>query len=139
VTLTLSQAARRGRTVVLSLGVVYLLLGIVGFASIGFGEFGYEEPVRLLGVLGASTLLNIGHTFVGLVAGVAALRGAPSAFAAPATVAFTALTAFGVVSRVVPDSGDPLNQTWWNVILYALTAVACGYVYSLRLRSQPDE
>jgi hypothetical protein len=123
---------------VLSLGVIYLALGLAGFVFFGFDEFGYEEPVRLLGVFGVSTLLNIVHTFVGLVAVLAAVRGAPSAFAVVAMVAFTALTVFGVVSRLFPGAGDPLNQSWWNVALYALTAVVCGYVYWLHLSARDD-
>jgi hypothetical protein len=131
---TLSRAARRARVIVLGLGVVYLLLGVGGFIAVGWGEFGLEEPLRLLGVFGVSTLANIVHTFVGLVATAAALRGAQSVFAPVAIVAFTAMAALGVVSRLVADTGDPMNMTWWNVGLYVLSAVTCGYVFALRLR-----
>ncbi len=135
-TVTQTRAARRTRAIVLGIGVLYLLLAIGGFIRTGFSSFGWEEPVRLLGFLGVSTLLNIVHTFAGLLAVVAALRKAPSAFAAPATVAFTAMAAFGAVSRIFADTGDPLNMTWWNVGLSLLTAATCAYVYSLRLRAR---
>lgn len=135
-TVTHARAARRTRAIVLGIGVLYLLLAIGGFIRAGFSSFGWEEPVRLLGFLGVSTLLSIAHTFAGALALVAALRGAPTAFAAPATVAFTAMAVFGAVSRIFADTGDPLNMTWWNVGLYVLTAATCAYVYSLRLRAR---
>jgi hypothetical protein len=140
---TLSRAARRARRIVLGLGAVYLVLGLAGFARAGWTEFGYEEPVRLVGVFGLSTLLNIVHVFVGVLAILAALGRAPSTFAVVALVAFTAMAVFGATAHVFGGAGDPLNLTWWNVVLFALSATACGYVYSLRLRAvrerSPDE
>jgi hypothetical protein len=133
--MTLSRAARLARSIVLGLGVVYLLLAVAGFIQTGWGEFGLEEPLRLFGILGVSTLLNFVHTFVGAVAVLAALRGASSTFAIPATIMFLAMAVFGATSRVFADTGDPLNLTWWNVALYLLSSVTCGYVYSLRLRA----
>lgn len=133
---TVDRAAKLARAVVLGVGVVYLLLAIGGFIRTGWGEFGLEDPLRLLGILGVSTLLNFVHTFAGLVAVLAALRGAPSAFAAPGTVAFTAMAAFGAVARIFGGTGDPLNSTWGNVVLYALTAAVCAFVYALRLRAR---
>jgi Domain of unknown function (DUF4383) len=124
--MTLAQVARRGRAIVLSLGALYLLLAIAGFVRTGWGEFGLEEQLRVLGVLGVSTLLNIVHAFVGLVALLAALRSAASTFAPVATVAFAAMAAFGATARIFGDTGDPLNQTWWNVGLYLLSAVSCA-------------
>jgi hypothetical protein len=138
VTVTTTQGRRRARTTILVIGVLYLVFGVAGFAYVGWGTFGYEEPVRLFGVFGVSTLLNIVHTFAGLLATVAALRKGATAFAPVALVAFVALTVFGIVARVFGGTGDPLNQTWWNIILYALTALACGYVYALGLRA-PSE
>ena len=134
--LTLDRAATQARAIVLGLGVVYLLLAIGGFIRTGWGEFGLEEPVRLLGILGVSTLLNFVHTFAGLVAVVAALRGAPSAFAAPATIAFTAMAVFGAVARIFGGTGDPTNMTWGNVVLYVLSAAVCVFVYTLRMRAR---
>jgi hypothetical protein len=128
--------------IVLGLGVLYLLLAIGGFLRTGWGEFGQEEPIRLIGTLGVSTLLNIVHTFAGAVATFAAARGGATAFAPVAMVAFTAMAVFGATARVFGDSGDPLNLSWWNVGLYLLSAVTCGYVFSLRLRvtvEDPDD
>jgi hypothetical protein len=135
-TLSLDRAAKLARAIVLGLGVVYLLLAVGGFVRTGWGEFGLEDPLRLFGIIGVSTLLNFVHTFAGLVAVVAALRGAPSAFAAPATIGFTAMAVFGTVARIFGGTGDPMNMTWWNVVLYVLSAATCFYVYTLRLRAR---
>lgn len=142
VTVTRPKAVKRVRTIVLGLGVVYLLLAIAGFVRTGWGEFGQEEPLRLAGVLGVSTLLNIVHAVVGAVACLAAARGAAGAFAPVAMVVFTAMAVFGATARIFGDYGDPLNQSWWNVGLYLLSAATCGYLYSLPLRAteeNPDD
>lgn len=132
---TMTSSRQRARALVLGLAVVYLFLAVAGFVHVGVGTFGYEEPIRLFGFLGVSTLLNFAHTFIGLVALLAAVRGGASAFAAPATIGFTAMSALGIVSRVAGDSGDPLNLTWWNVALYLVSAVLCAYVYWSRARA----
>jgi hypothetical protein len=119
---------------VLGLGALYLLLAIGGFLRTGWGEFGQEEPIRLVGVFGVSTLLNIVHTFIGVVALLAAARRMTTTFAPVATVAFTAMAVFGATARVFGGSGDPLNLTWWNVGLYLLSAATCAYVFALPLR-----
>jgi len=46
------------------------------------------------------------------------------------------MSVFGIVSRSFGGAGDPLNLSWANVVLYLLSAVACGYVHLLRLRSR---
>lgn len=117
------------RVVILLLGLLYLVLAVAGTITVGWNEFGWEEPVRVFGVFGVSTLLNIVHGFVGLIALLAALGGAAFAFAPVLGVAFTAMAAFGVVSRVAADAGDPLNLTWWNAVLYLCSVAACGYAY----------
>jgi hypothetical protein len=126
---SVTRTASAARPGVLALGVVYLVLAIAGFVRTGTAEFGLEEPLRLFGVLGVSTLANIVHAVVGVAATVAALRRAPTVFAAPATVAFFAMAVFGAVSRIVADTGDPLNLTWWNVGLYLLSSAACAAFY----------
>ncbi len=129
------RAARWSRLAVLGLGAVYVVLAVAGFVRTGSGEFGMEEPVRLWGFLGVSTLANIVHGVVGLVALVAALRGGASGFAPPATIAFVAMAVFGTVARMFGGHGDPLNLTWWNVALYVLSAIVCVLVYTMRMRA----
>jgi hypothetical protein len=121
------------RVVLLLLGVVYLVLATGGMFVTGWGEFGWEDPVRLFGVLGTSTLLNIVHGFVGLVALLAAVFGGADAFAPVLGIAFTAMAAFGIVARVAPGDGDPLNLTWGNVVLYLLSVAACVFAYFTRV------
>ncbi|HEX2132512.1 MAG TPA: DUF4383 domain-containing protein [Actinophytocola sp.] len=123
------------RTVVLVLGLLYLVLAVGGVVAAGWGEFGWEDPVRLFGIFGVSTLANVLHGFVGIVALVAALRGGAFAFAPVAGVAFLVMSVFGIVSEVFGGEGDPLNLTWWNVVLYLCSLVACVVVYGLRVRS----
>jgi hypothetical protein len=131
-------AARRSRSqgdvVMLVLGVCYLALSVIGFVTVGWQQFGYEEPVRMLGVLGVSTLLNIVHALVGAVLTLAGLRRSAAAIAPVLVVAFTAAVAFGVVARLFGGNGDPLNLTWWNVVLYALSALIGVYVYATALK-----
>lgn len=131
---TLPKGAARARAIVLVLGVVYLALAVATVAVIGWGSIREAESARLFGAFGVSRLLLVAHAVLGIVAVLSAVRRAPSAFAAVATVVFTAMTAFGVVANLVGDVGDPLHMTWWNVGLYALSALTCAYVYALRLR-----
>ena len=133
---TLPKAAKQARLVVLVVGVLYLALAVLGLVVVGWGSIRESEPGRLFGVLGVSRLLDVAHTVLGAAAVLAAVRRAPSVFAAVATIVFTAMAAFGVVANVVGDAGDPLHMTWWNVGLYAVSALTCAYVYSLRLRAR---
>jgi hypothetical protein len=128
-------AATQSRLILAGLGTVYLVLAVGGFVGVGFDEFGYEEPVRLFGIFGVSTLLNFVHTLLGVVALVAAWRGWTVAVAPIGVVWFTAMSVFGIVARSFGGSGDPLNLSWANVVLYLLSAIACGYVYALRIRA----
>jgi hypothetical protein len=135
-TTTQTKAARTARTLVLALGVVYLALAVIGIVVVGWGSIRESESARLLGVFGVSRLLDVAHAAVGVLAVVAAVRRAPSVFAAPATIAFTAMAAYGVIAELVGDVGDPLHMTWWNVGLYLLTALTCVFAYTLRLRAR---
>jgi hypothetical protein len=136
VTTTVPKAARKARVTVLVLGVVYLALAVTGIVVVGFGEIHESESALLLGIFGVSRLLDIAHAVLGVVAVLAAVRGGASAFAAVATIVFTALAAFGTISRIIGDAGDPLHMTWWNVGLYVLSALTCVFVYTLRLRAR---
>jgi hypothetical protein len=135
-TMTHEKAARTARTIVLALGVVYLALALAGFVVVGWGSIREAESARLLGVFGVSRLLDVAHAAVGVLAVAAAVRRAPSVFAAPATIAFTAMAAYGVIAELIGDVGDPLHMTWWNVGLYMLTALTCVFAYTLRLRAR---
>lgn len=135
-TMTQAMAARTARTLVLALGVVYLALAVTGIVVVGWGSIRESESARLLGVFGVSRLLDVVHAAVGVLAVVAAVRRAPNVFAAPATIAFTAMAAYGVIAELVGDVGDPLHMTWWNVGLYLLSALTCAFAYTLRLKAR---
>jgi hypothetical protein len=135
VTETVAKTAGTTRAIVLVLGVVYLALAVIGLAVIGWGSIREAENARLLGVFGVSRLLIIAHGALGVIAVVAALRRGASAFAAVATIVFVAMSAFGIVANVVGDVGDPLHMTWWNVALYVLSAAACLFAYTLRVKA----
>jgi hypothetical protein len=136
VTMTHAKAARTARVAVLVLGVVYLALAVTGILVVGWGEIREADPALLLGVFGVSRLLDIAHAVLGVVAVLAVVRGAPSAFAAVGTVALTAMAAYGVIAEVIGDAGDPLHMTWWNVGLYLVSALTCAFVYTLRLKAR---
>jgi Domain of unknown function (DUF4383) len=123
------------RVIILVLGVVYLVFAVAGMVTVGWHEFKWEEPVRLFGIFGVSTLLNIAHGFLGLVALAAAIGGAAFAFAPVLAVVFTGMTAFGIVASIGVGTGDPFNLTWWNVVLYLLSVAACGYAYFSQVRA----
>lgn len=131
----LRTRAMSTRVVILVLGVVYLVFAVAGMIRVGWHEFEWEEPVRLFGIFGVSTLLNIAHGFLGLIALTAAIGGAAFAFAPVLAVVFTVMTAFGIVASIGTGTGDPFNLTWWNVVLYLLSVLACGFAYFSQLRA----
>lgn len=118
----------------LVLGIVYLALSVIGFATVGWQEIGWEDPVRMLGFLGVSSLLNIVHGLIGLVLIGMSLRHWSVGIAPVAAVAFIAMAAFGAVARIFGGEGDPLNLNWWNVGLYVLSAAAAVYAYTTGVR-----
>ncbi|OLF12020.1 hypothetical protein BLA60_08295 [Actinophytocola xinjiangensis] len=115
--------------VILAVGLVYVVLAVAGTVKVGWHDFGWSEPDRVFWVFGVSTLANVVHGVVGLVGLFAAVGSAAFAFTPVLGVTFTAMAAFGIVAMSANDGGDPLNLTWWNVILYVVSAVACGYAY----------
>lgn len=133
--MALLKTATRSDVVVLTLGIVYLALSVIGFVSVGWQEIGWEEPVRMLGFLGVSSLLNILHGLIGLVLTGLSLRGRGAGIAPVVTIAFVVMAVFGAVARIFGGAGDPLNLNWWNVGLYVLSAVAAVYAYVSAVRS----
>lgn len=134
VTETLPKSAGLTRAIVLVLGVVYLALAVIALAVLGWGSIREAPDARILGVFGVSRLLIVAHGALGVIALLAAVRRGASAFAAVATIVFVAMTAFGIVANIIGDIGDPFHTTWWNVGLYALSAVACFYAYVVRMK-----
>lgn len=128
----------RAGAVVLTLGVVYLALSVIGFVTVGWHQFGQGRTAVMLGFLGVSTLSNIAHGLIGLVLTGTSLRGWASGIAPVATIVFVAFAVFGTVARIFGGRGDPLNLNWWNVGLYVLSAVAAVYAYVAAVRRGPE-
>lgn len=83
-------------TVTLAFGVVYILIGLVGFAVTGGVEFAGREGERLLGVFEVNPMHNVVHLLVGVALVLGALTGAMAARIAATAVGVTYL-AVGVL------------------------------------------
>ncbi|MFC4000870.1 DUF4383 domain-containing protein [Prauserella oleivorans] len=120
----LTITATTARIVVAVVGVVYLVLGIVGFFT---GEGMGPDASRTVWIVGISTLLNVVHTAVGVV-GVVGVVTARSAATAKAYgwglfFGFLGLTAYSVFGTLLDRLGDLANVQAGNVFLYAATAL----------------
>ncbi len=110
-------------------GVVYLLVGIVGFFVTGFDNFAaHGQNEMLLGFM-INPLHNIVHIVIGL-AGIALSRTLASArtYGWLLTVGYGAAFVYGLFA--VGESWDFLNLNWADNILHLLTAVV-GLVIAL--------
>ncbi|MGW4487407.1 DUF4383 domain-containing protein [Amycolatopsis sp. NPDC004368] len=129
------------RLVVLALGVIYLVLGVVGFFVPETVHVGHD-PSRTVWIFGASTVLNIVHTAVGLLGLLAArkLSGAIG-YCWFVFVAFAGLTAFGILSAAFGTvDDDPVNINWADNWLHGLTSlVALAVVLMAGRVRQPAE
>jgi uncharacterized protein DUF4383 len=110
-------------------GVVYLLVGIVGFFVTGFDNFaGHGQDETLLGFM-INPLHNIVHIVIGL-AGIALSRTLASArtYGWLLVVGYGAAFVYGLFA--VGESWDFLNLNWADNILHLVTAVV-GLVIAL--------
>ena len=127
---TTGRAARTWpQLLALVFGVVYLLVGIVGFFVTGFDSFaGHGQDEMLLGFM-INPLHNIVHIVIGL-AGIALSRTPANArtYGWLLTVGYGAAFIYGLFA--VGESWDFLNLNWADNILHLLTAVV-GLVIAL--------
>ena len=110
-------------------GVVYLLVGIVGFFVTGFDNFaGHGQDEMLLGFM-INPLHNIVHIVIGL-AGIALSRTLANArtYGWLLTVGYGAAFVYGLFA--VGESWDFLNLNWADNVLHLVTAVV-GLVIAL--------
>jgi Domain of unknown function (DUF4383) len=110
-------------------GVVYLLVGIVGFFVTGFDNFaGHGQDEMLLGFM-INPLHNIVHIVIGL-AGIALARTLAGArtYGWLLVVGYGAAFVYGLFA--VGKSWDFLNLNWADNILHLVTAVV-GLVIAL--------
>ncbi|MFF5990592.1 DUF4383 domain-containing protein [Prauserella flavalba] len=133
---TASSATGRGLVARLSwpqvvVGVValwYLVMGITGFAlHDGMGP----ESSRTVWVFGVSTLLNIMHTAVGVLALIATRKAVTARlFGWASFFAFAGLTAYSILATVLDEWGDLVNVKAANAWLYGATCLI-GLVLAL--------
>ena len=123
-----------GRTVpqllALVFGVVYLLVGIIGFFVTGFDNFaGNSQHEMLIGLFMINPLHNIAHILVGVL-GLAMARNLAGARAYGwiLAVLYAALFVYGLIA--VGKSWDFLNINAGDNVLHALTAIV-GLVIAL--------
>jgi uncharacterized protein DUF4383 len=133
------DTGRRGmtwpQTLALVFGVVYLVIGIIGYFITGFGNFfGNDNTVppthmdTLLGFM-INPLHNLVHIVIGL-AGIALARTLAHArtYGWLLTVGYGAAFVYGLFA--VDKSWDFLNLNWADNVLHLVTAVV-GLVIAL--------
>lgn len=131
------------RTLALATGVVFLLVGVLGFIPGVTTDYdtmkfaGHESRAELLGVFQVSVLHNIVHLLFGL-AGLALARKATTAIAylVGGGVVYFVLWIYGLVVDHDHDANFvPLNDAdnWLHLVL-AVAMVAMGLVAQRALR-----
>lgn len=110
------------RAATLVIGLWYLAIGLTGFVTTS-NSMG-ADPSRSVWVFGASALVNLGHTGVGIM-GVLASRAEATtrAFGWMSFFGFTGLTAYGILAVTVSPLGNLANVLAANVVLYGISAV----------------
>jgi len=110
------------RAVVLVIALVHLVLGVLGFFFLPEANQAGENT---LWIFSATGMLNVIRAVLGVLGLAAVLRPSTMlAYSWLAFVAFTGLTAFGILSAGTDLSGDAVNVGWADNILHALTALA---------------
>ena len=132
----------------LAFGVIYLLVGIVGFFITGFGDFfgnangmPMEHDETLLGFM-INPMHNVVHILIG-VAGIAlsrTLRGART-YGWLLAVGYGAAFVYGLIA--IDEDWDFLNLNWADNVLHLGTAlvglvIALGKVRTVRTERGAD-
>ncbi len=103
-----SLTSSLNRLVALVFGVIYLLVGLIGFLVTGFRGFAATRGDNLLGIFEINPLHNIVHLLVGAFLLSAALKGIAAARSANITV--------GAVYLVVGILGFFINNTNLDIL-----------------------
>ena len=138
-TADLPGAGHRGMTwpqqLALAFGVIYTLIGIIGFFLTGFGDFfgnangmTMEHDQTLLGFM-INPMHNVVHILIGL-AGIALSRTLSGArtYGWLLAVGYGAAFVYGLVA--IGEDWDFLNLNWADNVLHLVTAVV-GVVIAL--------
>jgi hypothetical protein len=118
------------QTLSLVFGVVYLLVGIVGFFVTGFDDFaGNSQNERLIGLFMINPLHNVAHILVG-IAGIVLAKTLASArtYGWLLAVLYGALFIYGLIAA--GESWDFLNVNAADNVLHIATALV-GLVIAL--------
>jgi hypothetical protein len=105
-------------------GVVYLLVGLLGFAYTGFSNFaGTNTNDKILGIFEVNPLHNIAHLLIGALLLFAALSGVAAAKGANALVGAVYLL-LGIVGLFILDSSaNILSLNGPDNVLHLASAV----------------
>lgn len=118
------------QAVAVLVGVLFVVLGVMGFGATGIDRFAANDDGQVLFGLGVNPLHNIAHVAIG-IAGIvlsARLRGARR-YGWVMVAVFGALFAYGAVVAGSPNA-DVLNTNWAINWLHAAFAVL-GLVIAL--------
>lgn len=111
-------------------GIVYLLVGVIGFLATGLSmDASVATAPRLLGLFPVNVLHNIVHLAIGLW-GIAAYRSfaGARAFARALAVIYALLAVMGLISALNINTTFGLIPIFGNdVWLHALTAIVAAY------------
>ncbi|WP_326952866.1 MULTISPECIES: DUF4383 domain-containing protein [unclassified Amycolatopsis] len=129
------------RLAALAAGVVYLLLGVIGFfvpgnaGSTSAGPFGTHATQYSVLIFSVSPLLNALHTLVGVLGVVAARKVSSTAiYALAVAIGFAGFSAYSVLVVSV-GTGDRFNLNWADVILHLVTMAGAAVVSARSFRT----
>ena len=89
-------------------GIVYLLIGVLGFFVTSGTAFIATSGPKLLGLFEINPLHNVAHLIIGAAVLIAALSGARAAKAVNTTVGAVYLL-LGIVGLLIAGGNNPLN------------------------------
>ena len=89
-------------------GVVYLLVGVLGFFITSGTGFVSTTGPKLLGLFAVNPLHNVAHLLIGAVVLIAAISGARAAKGVNTTIGAVYLV-LGIVGLFIANGDNPLN------------------------------
>jgi hypothetical protein len=130
------------RLLALLIGLVYLVLGVLGFFAAEPTHMGHDAT-NAVWIFSTSALLNIVHTAVGVLGIVASTKASGAQFYGWGLfVAFTGFTVYGIFAAATSSAGDLVNINWADNWLHGITAVlglVMGFLQSKQQRAVGEE
>ncbi|WP_219994227.1 DUF4383 domain-containing protein [Actinokineospora spheciospongiae] len=124
-----------------ALGAVLLVLGVVGLVQSGLDGFASTPASTAegtVGGLGGSTLLNLVHIGLGLLALLAALRKAARIAGLFGCLVFTALLAYDIVALIDNAPGEPAGVHTPILVVHGVGLLASIAIAWLEGRADGD-